>query len=81
MSVHRKAGGSRDVVLMTEGEYKRLKGVQGAIAEQQRKLAANTLEAEKRFASVQKAIADLLMALKKRIAERDSRQRPPLNEI
>jgi hypothetical protein len=66
---------------MTEGEYKRLKRIQDAIADQQRKFAANSLEADKRFAPVQKAIADLLIAVKKRIAERDGRQRPPLNEI
>jgi hypothetical protein len=69
------------VVLMTENECQRLKRIQRAIAEQQRKLAANTLEASKRFASVQKANGDLLIAVKKGIAERDSRQHPPLNEI
>jgi hypothetical protein len=66
---------------MTENEYKRLKRRQDSIAGQLRKLAANTLEEEKSFASVQKAIADLLMAVKKRIAERDSRQRPRLNGV
>ncbi len=66
---------------MREDEYKRLKRIQNAIAEQQRKLAANSLEAEKRSAPVHKAISDLLIAIKKRITERDGGQRPPLNEI
>ena len=56
---------------MTEQEYKRLKAIQDTIAEQQKMGAANALVAEARFAPVRQRIADLLMAVKKRIADRD----------
>jgi len=59
-------------VVMTEDEYKRLKAIQDKIAEQQRIPAAKSLEAEDRFAPVEKAIADLFMAVKKRIAAREA---------
>jgi len=61
---------------MTEHEYKRLERIQGAIAEQQRKLAAKSLVAEERSAAVLKAITDLLVAVKKRTTERDLGQHP-----
>jgi hypothetical protein len=56
---------------MTEVEYKRLKGILDAIAEQQKMLAVRTLDVEGRFAPVEKGIADLLAAVKKRISNRD----------
>ena len=59
---------------MTDEEYKRLRAIQNAIAEQERVFAAKAAAAEDRFAPVEKAIADLLVAVKKRIADRDGGQ-------
>jgi hypothetical protein len=51
---------------MREFEYKRLEGLLQAVAEKQRAVADNMIEAEKRFAATEKAILDLLDAAKKR---------------
>ena len=64
---------------MTEDEYKRLKRILDTIAEQQKMLTVKALDVEDRFAPVEKGIADLLAAVKKRISDRDGRQLPPLN--
>jgi hypothetical protein len=51
---------------MREVEYKRLEGLLQAVTEKQRTVADNMLEAEKRFAVTERAILDLLNAVKKR---------------
>lgn len=51
---------------MRETEYIRLEGLLKAVAEKQRIVAGNKLEAEKRFAVTEKAIRDLPNAVKKR---------------
>jgi hypothetical protein len=51
---------------MREAEYIRLESLLKAVAEKQRIVAGNMLEAEKRFAVTEKAIMDLLNAVKKR---------------
>ena len=50
---------------MREAEYTRLEGLLKAVAEKQRIVAGNMLEAEKRFAVTEKAIMDLLNAVKR----------------
>ncbi len=52
---------------MTKGEYRRLNNLLKAVAESQRTFAGNMLKAAKRFATTEKAIADLLIVVKKRI--------------
>jgi len=56
---------------MTEDEYKRLKGILDTVADQQKMLAVRAVDVEGRFAPVEKGIADLLAAVKKRINDRD----------
>jgi len=51
---------------MKQGEYSRLKRMLNDVAEKQKTVAANMRRAERRFAVVEKRIADLLNAIKKR---------------
>ena len=51
---------------MSEVEYERLEGLLQAVTEKQRTVADNMLEAEKCFTVTEKAIMDLLNAVKKR---------------
>jgi hypothetical protein len=51
---------------MTEGEYRRLNATLKAVAEKQKTFADSSLEAEKRFAITEQAIADLLKEIKNR---------------
>lgn len=51
---------------MTKDEYTRLKGLLDAVGEMQRIVAGNMLNARKRFALTEKALADLLTTIAKR---------------
>jgi len=54
---------------MSKDEYTRLENLLTYLAETQETVADNMLKAEKRFAVTEKAIADLLSMIKKRIAD------------
>lgn len=51
---------------MEQDEYSRLKDILNAVAEKQRRVASNMRKAEKRFSRTEKAIANLLNAVKRR---------------
>ena len=55
---------------MRETEYTRLKGLLKGVAEKQKTVAENMLEADKRFAVTEKDIQDLLHAIRERRRKR-----------
>lgn len=55
------------ITLMTKDEYGCLSDLLKAVAEKQKTFAANMLKAEKRFARVERAIAELLETVEKRM--------------
>ena len=60
---------NKSLDVMKQREYTRLKNLLSVIAERRKTVGDNMLEAEKRFAAVEKAIAELLISIKKRTSE------------